>query len=208
MTEAIFRLYGRTNSGSHVVQVLLEEIGAPYEVLWLDKSPAAIESLRRVNPAARVPVLVLPEGTPVTESAAILTYLSTAFPGARLAPAVGTPAHALFLQWMVYLSANVYDCALRYFYAERYSKAGAEAAPGIQARALEEYTEALQRLAAQLSPYLLGETYSAADPYLYMLAGWHPDLAVLRERWPQLARHAELMRQRPAIRKADEAHTE
>lgn len=208
MTDAKFRLYGRKGSGSLAVQIVLEETGAPYELHWVDSTPQAVESLRRVNPAGKVPALGLPDGTAVSESAALLIYLSTAFPAARLAPPPGTSAHARYLQWMVYLSANVYESALRYFYAERYSSAGAQGAPAIQARALEEYTRHLETLTATLSPYVLGETYSAADPYLYTLAGWHPQLKALQARLPPLARHAELLRQRAATRKAEQDHAE
>jgi glutathione S-transferase len=208
MTDAKFQLYGRKGSGSLAVQMVLEETGAPYELHWVESTPQAIASLRRVNPAGKVPALVLPDGTAVAESAALLIYLSTAFPAARLAPPPGTSAHARYLQWMVYLSANVYESALRYFYADRYSSAGAQGAPAVQARALEEYTRHLETLAATLSPYVLGETYSAADPYLYTLAGWHPQLASLQQRLPPLARHAELLRQRAATRRSEQDHAE
>jgi glutathione S-transferase len=135
MTDTKFRLYGRKGSGSLAVQIVLEETGTPYELHWVESTPQAVESLRRVNPAGKVPALVLPDGTAVAESAALLIYLSSAFPAARLAPPPGTSAHARFLQWMVYLSANLYESALRYFYAERYSSAGVQGAPAIQARA-------------------------------------------------------------------------
>ena len=208
MTDPKFRLYGRKGSGSLAVQMVLEETGAPYELHWVESTPQAVELLRRVNPAGKVPVLVLPDGTAVAESAALLIYLSSAFPAARLAPAPGTSAHARFLQWMVYLSANLYESALRYYYADRYSSAGAQGAPAIQARALEQYSHHLGTLAATLSPYVLGETYSAADPYLYTLAGWHPELASLQQRLPSLARHAELLRQRASTRRSEQDHAE
>ena len=156
MNDAKFRLYGRKGSGSLAVQMVLEETGAAYELHWVESTPQALAALRRVNPAGKVPALVLPDGTAVSESAALLIYLSTAFPAARLAPAPGTSAHARYLQWMVYLSANVYESALRYFYADRYSSAGAQGAPAIKARALEEYTGHLEILAGTLSPYVLG----------------------------------------------------
>ena len=208
MTDSKFRLYGRKGSGSLAVQIVLEEIGAPYELHWVDSTPQALESLRRVNPAGKVPALVLPDGTAVSESAALLIYLSTAFPAARLAPPPGTSAHARYLQWMVYLSANLYESALRFFYADRYSNAGAQGAPAIKARALEQYTQHLETLAATLSPYVLGDTYTAADPYLYTLAGWHPEWQALQRRLPPLARHAELQRQRSATRKSEQDHSE
>jgi glutathione S-transferase len=204
-----YRLYGRVNAGSLAPQIVLEEIGAPYEITWVRKTPADLEALRRVHPAGRIPVLLLPDGTVVAESAAILLHLTNAHPGAGLAPAAGTAAHARFLQWMVFLSANVYEAALRYYYSERYSEAGEAAAAGIKARALDDYARHLEHLHGELSPYVLGEELSAADPYLHMLAGWYPEeVRPLAARLPKLARHAELLRRRPATRKAERDHAE
>jgi glutathione S-transferase len=206
MSQGKYRLYGRENAGSLAVQMVLEEIGAPYELTFVSKSDAQLGAYRRINPAGKIPALVLPDGTAVSESAAILIHLCGAHPAARLAPEPGSAAHARFLQWMVYLSANLYDTALRYYYAERYSNA-ATAAAGIQAQALSDFSGQLEFVSGALSPYVLGESLSAADPYLYMLAGWYPEEATApHKRLPQLARHAELMRRRPATIKADKAH--
>lgn len=209
MKDATYQLYARANAGSLAVQIALEEIGARYELIWIPHTAAALEVLRRVNPSGRIPALVLPDGTVVVESAAILIYLSTAFPAAALAPAAGSSAHARFLQWMVFLSANVYEAALRYYYAERYSSAGRAAEEAIKERALADYARHLEVIHAALCPYVLGDTYSAVDPYLYMLAGWYPgDMPALHTRLPKLARLSELVRARPATLKADEAHAE
>jgi glutathione S-transferase len=209
MSEATYQLYGRTNAGSLAVQIVLEEIGEPYKLLWVERTPEAIEAYRRINPAGKVPALVLPDGTPVCESAAILTYLTSAYPAAHLAPKAGSAAHARFLQWMVFLSANVYETALRYYYAERYSTAGAAAQTGIQERALQDYLRHLEAVHEALAPYVLGDAFSALDPYLYMLTGWYPgDTAALHERLPRLARHSALLRQRAANLKADADHAE
>src|SRR5215469_9117875 len=129
MTSGKYRLYGRRNAGSLAPQIVLEEIGADYELTWVSKSPADLDILRRVNPAAKVPSLILPDGSAVAESAAILIHLTNAHPAAGLAPPMGSTAHARFLQWMVFLSANLYEAILRYYYAERYSTSGAAGAP-------------------------------------------------------------------------------
>jgi glutathione S-transferase len=202
-----YTLFGRPNAGSLAVQIVLEELKLDYELRWVEQTPEAVEGLRRLNYTGKVPALQLPDGTVIGESAAILIHLAESSAGAALAPPVGSAAHARFLQWMVYLSANLYDSALRYYYAERYSSAGAAAAEGIQAHAAAEYTAHLETLDSVLAPYLLGATYSAADPYLYMLAGWHPQVEALRARLPRLAHHAGLVRARAATRKADAAHT-
>jgi glutathione S-transferase len=208
MTGGTYKLYGRVNAGSLAPQIVLEEIGAPYEIVWVRKTPADLEALRRVHPGGKIPVLVLPDGTVVAESAAILMHLTDLHPQAGLAPPGGSSEHARFLQWMVFLSANVYEAALRYFYSERYC-ANASGAAGVKVQALADYAGHLERIHAELSPYVLGEQLSAADPYLHMLAGWYPqEIRPLASRVPKLTRHAELLRRRPATRKAERDHAE
>jgi glutathione S-transferase len=189
--------------------MLLEEIGSPYELVWVSKGPADIEAFRRISPAAKIPVLVLPDGTVMFESAAILIHLTILHPAAALAPVAGGSAHARFLQWMVFLSANVYEAALRFFYPDRYSTAGAAAAAQIKSQALADWGRHFAVIDAVLSPYVLGAEISAADHYLHMLAGWYPlDDTALAARMPTLRQHAELMRRRPATRKAEKDHSE
>jgi glutathione S-transferase len=209
MAGGSYTLYGRRNAGSLAPQILLEEIGAAYEIIWVGKTAPEIEALRRINPAGKIPALLLPDGTVVAESAAILIHLTNAHPEAGLAPPAGSTAHARFLQWMVFLSANIYEAALRYFYSERYSTGGAAAAPAIKAQALADYAAHLERIHDELSPYVLGESLTAADPYLHMLADWYPeDLQPLAARLPKLARHAERLRRRPATRKSERDHAD
>ena len=209
MPGAAYRLYGRQGAGSLAPQMLLEEIGAAYELIWVSRAPAEIEAFRRISPAAKIPVLMLPDGTVVSESAAILIHLTNAHPAAALAPVAGSSAHAHFLQWMVFLSANVYEAALRFFYPHRYSAAGEGAAAQIKSQALADWSGHFENLQAALSPYVLGAELSAADHYLYMLASWYPlDDSTLAARLPKLRQHAELVRRRPATRKAEQDHSD
>jgi glutathione S-transferase len=208
MTGNRYKLYGRANAGSLAPQIVLEEIGAPYEMIWVSKASTDVEALRQINPAGKVPALVLPDGTPIFESAAILIHLTHAHPAANLAPPAGSTAHARFLQWMLFLSSNVYESALRSYYPERYSTIGPAAATEIKEQALADFARHLELIHSALSPYVLGETLSAADPYLYMLAAWYPgDLAALHARLPKLAEHTELLRRRAATLTAEQAHT-
>jgi glutathione S-transferase len=208
MPSSSYRLYGRQGAGSLAPQMLLEEIGAAYELIWVSKAPAEIEAFRRISAAAKIPVLVLPDGTVVSESAAILIHLTNAHPAAALAPVAGTSGHAHFLQWMVFLSANAYEAALRFYYPDRYSVAG-EAAAQIKTQALADWTGHLEIVHAALSPYVLGAALSAADLYLHMLVSWYrPDDPALASRLPKLRQHADLLRRRPATRKAERDHSE
>jgi GST-like protein len=68
-----YPFYGRPNSGSFAIQVALEEIGAPYERIWIPFESTDAADWRALNPTGKVPALALPDGTLVFESAAILT---------------------------------------------------------------------------------------------------------------------------------------
>ena len=183
-----YRLYSRKGSGSFAIECALEEIGVPYERIWIGQDDDDVARLREVNPAGKIPVLVLQDGTTMVESAAMLIHLAYLHPQARLAPVPGTTQHAQFLQWMVFLSANVYECVLRMYYAARFSRRGEADAEAIRQQATDDYLSHLKMLESHLGPYVLGTTYSIADVYLYMLAAWYPgDKAELHARLPGLA---------------------
>jgi glutathione S-transferase len=202
-----YTLYGWQGSGSLVVQVALEEIGVPYERVWVAREPEYLARFRELNPTGRVPALRLPDGTIMFESAAILIHLAAAHPAAHLAPPPGTSAHARFLQWLVYLSANVYESVLRIYYADRYSTRGPADAEAITARATVDYEDQLGLISETLAPYVLGAEYSVADAYLHMLAGWYPgDRAQLNARLPRLGVHSTLVAVRPAQIKVEADH--
>jgi len=204
MKAGKYTLYGRPGAGSFAPQVLLEEIGAPYERVWIDRDPAAVAAYKKINPTGKIPALALPDGPVIFESAAICIHLATAHSDAKMAPRAGTPEHARFLQWMVYLSANLYDSAIRMYYPARYTAAGERGAEDVKTQAANEFMGHLQFISESLSPYMMGETLSAADSYLYMLASWHVgELKELHGRLPKLGAHAALIAQRPATRKVE-----
>jgi glutathione S-transferase len=205
----MYKLYGRPGSGSLAVQVALEEVGARYERIWVGREASDVAEFRVMNPTGRVPALVLPDGTPMFESAAMLIHLAQSHPQSALAPQPGTSRHAVFLQWMVFLSANVYEAALRMYYSDRYSTRGAADAEAIRLRGTEDFCTHLALVSQGLGPYVLGADYSSADAYLYMLASWYPgDKSKLYARAPKLEAHAKLVSARPAVAKVDADHAQ
>jgi GST-like protein len=202
-----YKLYGRKESGSFAVQVALEEIGAPFELIWIGKEPEAVARFREINPTGKVPALALPDGTLMFESAAILVHLSLVHPGAGLAPPPGTGEHALFLQWMTFMSANAYEAVLRIYYSDRLSTRGALDAEPIREQGTRDYLAHLELLSRSLKPYVLGTRYSIADVYLYMLASWYPGgKEELYARLPPLRVHAQALSLRPAVSTVEADH--
>ena len=179
----MYKLYGRKGAGSFSVQVLLEEAKAAYEMVWVEdvKAPTFL----RVNPNGKVPVLQLPGGQFIYESAAMMAFLSEALPSAMMAPETGTAKHALMLQWLVLLSSGTYESILRYFYSERYGEAAS-----VKARASEEIDRlygVIETDLAKQGPFLCGTEVSAADIYLTMLASWYePDMVALGKLFPKI----------------------
>lgn len=200
------KLYGRPGSGSLAVQVALEEIAVPYERIWVGQEPADVEQFRRLNPTGKVPALMLPDGTLMFESAAMLIHLALIHPEIKLAPPPGTARHALFLQWMVFLSANLYESVLRIYYSARYSSRGDADSDAIREQGMVDFLTHVELIGRNLHPYVLGAEYSIADAYLYMLAGWYPDKAELHARLPAIGEHASLVLARPAVAKVEADH--
>jgi glutathione S-transferase len=205
----MYKLYGRPGSGSLAVQMALEEMGATYERIWVGREEADVARYRATNPTGRVPALELPDGGIMFESAAMLIHLALSQPSSGLAPPPGTRRHAALLQWMVFLSANVYEAVLRVYYSARYSSRGEPDAEAIKTQGIRDYLGFLDIISAGLGPYVLGEEYSIADPYLYMLASWYPgERADLYARCPKLEAHAKHVSTRPAVAKVEADHAE
>jgi len=193
-----YTLYGRSGSGSVAPQILLEELGVPYVIVWIDHDAALAPAYRRICPTGKVPALGLPEGGAIFESAAICIHLGDAHPGCGLAPYPGTVAHARFLQWMLFLASNVYGAILRVYYSPRFTTAGDSS--GVKSAALTEFDGYLALVEENLASGLLGDAISTADIYLFMLAGWHPDgEEAVRARFPKLGALCARIAARPAV---------
>jgi glutathione S-transferase len=110
---------------------------------------------------------------------------------------------------MVFLSANVYEAALRMYYSDRYSSRGEADAEAIRKKGTEDFCSHLALISQGLGPYVLGADYSIADVYLYMLASWYPgERSELYARVPKLRKHAQLLSARPAVAKVDADHVQ
>jgi len=206
----MYKLYGRKGTASFAVEALLEEIGADYEPLNVEARTGAdaLAAFRKLNPLGQVPVLVLPDGTVMSESAAIMIYLAEAHPQAGLAPEAGTCAHARFLRWIVFMAANVYIDFRHCYHGDGYSPDAAHWGP-MRDMALANLERDFTSLEAALTPgpYMLGESFSAADIYLAMFPDWHPEPDALLSRFPRIASLRDKVLARPAVDRAYVRHS-
>jgi len=196
----MYILYARAGTGSIAPHIILEEIGAPHRVEWVSREDATRPDYLKLNPTGKVPTLRLPDGRLIFESAAMVIHLTSTHPSAGLAPPVGTSDSALFLQWMVFLSANVYETMLRIYYPHRYSTGGEADAPSVKAKAIDDVMRHFGVIEADLSPFLIGAQVSAADIYLYMLATWcPPSIEEVYRRFPKIKAACLAVAARPSV---------
>ncbi len=152
-------LYHAPQSRSSRIVWLLEELGAEYEIRYADiPRPDGSGGSDPANPHPdhKVPAL-LHDGVLVTESAAIVLYLTDLYPDAGIAPRIGDPRRGPYLTWLAYY-AGVIEPVVAIEVAEL---AGNEVLRSTF-RGRDEMFERI-RTALVESPYLLGDAFSAAD---------------------------------------------
>jgi len=214
----MIQLHYFPGNASMTPHMLLEELGVPFELKLVDRANNAHKSrdYLKLNPNGLIPVLV--EGDPSTgsgrtlvlyETAAIMLHLVGTHPEAGLAPAVGTAERAEFYKWLIWLSASLQSQMPIYFYTERYvapgNSAGAaevKAATETRIAALIEQIDA--HLASHRGPWMLGERFSALDPYTLMLCRWTRNAKRPARTLPHVGPYLQRVLARPAVRKVFE----
>jgi glutathione S-transferase len=161
-------LHHAPQSRSSRIVWLLEELGAPYQLVITDiprMDGSGAPDPRNPHPDKKVPALV-DDGVLVTESAAIVLYLTDKFPKAGIGPAVGDPLRGPYLAWLAYYAGVIEPVVTLEF-------GGLVDNPLVQ-RSFRSSAEIGARVLAALraGPYLLGEPFSGADLLLASMAQW------------------------------------
>ncbi len=197
----MYKLYWMERTGAFAPAAVMAELDIPYEGICLDQHGLKSDHFRARNPMAQIPVLILPDGSSMTESGAISLYLAETKPESGLAPALDDPIRPRFLHWLSFAQVNLYETVLRYFYAERYTSDPA-GAPGVQQAAGERFDRLWAMTAEAIQgPYFFGDRFTILDIYLAMLAAWHIDPPALYARLPKVGALVEATVARPAAGK-------
>lgn len=165
--ERHLTLFYAPQSRSTAVRILLEELGAEYDLRILDlkaneqRAPAYLA----VNPMGKVPA-ILHGDVLVTEQAAIMMYLADLYPQAGLAPAIGDPLRGPYLRWMTF-HGSAFEPAVIDRAMQREPTPQSMCPYGDYETMLATVTHQLRA-----GPYLLGERFSAADILWGSAFGW------------------------------------
>ncbi|MDN3578041.1 glutathione S-transferase family protein [Chitinimonas viridis] len=184
----MYTLYGCKGCGSAAIEAALTLVGAPYQ--YIEAEPwsggPAVDELRRLNPLAQVPTLLTPDGTVLTESVAILIWLSEQYPASHLLPTDAT-ARATVLRWLVYLTANAYAAIGIGDFPERWIAGEAEqgSLKAFARARLEDYWRTLERQLGD-TPFLFTQQLTVLDLLAATMSHWRPGRDWFQQECPKL----------------------
>lgn len=196
----MYKLYTRPGSGGFVIEAALKLAGAPFEHIDVPKTPDLDPEFLKISPMHQVPVLVLPDGHAVPETAAISLLLAELHPGKGLGPIAGEPGRADFLRWMAFMATAIYMANLRYYYPHR-STTDAAGIAAVKQAAVAEMDKEISILDRTLRgrDWLVGDSRTIADVYMLMLVCWYPDQGKARAIWPDVERICARLRDDPML---------
>jgi glutathione S-transferase len=205
----MYKLYNVKRWGSMAPHFVLEELGVPYQNIWMTPDQVRSDEFRRLSPLAFIPALGLDDGRVIVESMAIVAFLTDAHGDHELAPKPGTDDGAVYLSSLAFMSCNIYAMMNLAEFSDDYSSDPA-VQKQIRSKAENNYHRAFDIMEARLAdegPFLLGDRFSAADLYLFTMTIWaKPSERALLERCTSIARLCDHVRSRPKLKAALEAH--
>ena len=190
------KLYYLTGACSLASKIAVREAGLNVELVKVDrhtkKTPDGLD-FHEVNPKGYVPTLTLDDGEVLTENVAVLEYIADRNPAAKLAPPAGTLERYRLVEWLAFISSEVHKNFSPLF--------NAEASEDVKQYARKMLTKRLGYLEKALGShnFLMGEQFTVADAYLFVVLGWGVYVKLDIGQWPQLKRYTERVGARPHV---------
>jgi len=193
------KLYYMTAACSQAANIALRDAGLAFELVKVDRhSRKTADGLdfNEVNPKGRVPALRLDSGEVLTENVAVLQYIADRNPGAKLAPVAGTLERYRLMEWLSFISSELHKG-----FGPLFKEDAPQDMKDYARTNLTGHIDYLERALAGRT-FVMGEQYTVADPYLFVVLSWSPHVHIDLGRWPQLQRYVERMRERPHVQAA------
>ncbi|MEE9314200.1 MAG: glutathione S-transferase family protein [Rhizobiaceae bacterium] len=186
------------------VHIALEDAGADYRGIGVDFSTTMQRSAEylKMNPKGRVPVLVTDEGI-LTETPAMLAYVAQRYPKAKLMPVDDPFAFAQIQAVNSYLCSTLHVAHAHRVRGARWVDAES-AIEEMKRKAPQVISECFAYVENELlkGPYVMGDTYTIADPYLFTVAQWMEGDSVDTTKLPKIMAHRAMMMGRNSVKQA------
>lgn len=193
----MMRLFYTPATSSLFPHIVLNEAGLPFEKMKVDEHTTLMEtgdSYRTINPLGFVPALQLDDGTVLTEGAAIVQYIADQAPTKELAPPNGTLARTKLQVWLNFIASEIQMGCFCPLFHPTTSEQG-------QAMYRERLGSRLAHVEGHLtqSAYMLGERFSLADAYLFVVSNWSRAAKVDLSPYPRILALRKRVGGRPAV---------
>jgi glutathione S-transferase len=195
------KLYYSPSACSLSPHIALREAGLAFEpVLASTKSHKLQDGTDyySINPLGYVPMLELDDGTRLREGPAIVQYIADQVPNKNLAPANGTLPRYRLQEWLTFIGTEIHKS-----FSPLFNAAMPEEGKQIYR---DRIASRFQWLDGELKgkQYLMGDNFSVADGYLFVVSRWAKPMGIELAKYPNLAAHHERVAARPAVREAME----
>jgi glutathione S-transferase len=196
------KLYFSPGACSLSPHIVLREAGLAFDLEQVDvraKKTAGGGDFFQVNPKGQVPTLLLDDGDILTEGPAIVQYIADKAPASKLAPAPGTKERYHLSEWLNFITSELhknFSPLFRPTTPEDYKPIARENLAG-------RFSYVDKKLAGR--PYLMGDTFTVADAYLFVMTNWAKSLNVDLTAWSNVGAFRERVLARPKVQEAMKA---
>jgi glutathione S-transferase len=190
------KLYYSPGACSLSPHIALREAGLPFTLHKVDLGAKWVDSgedFHDVNGKGYVPALELDNGDVLTEGPAIVQYIADQAPSTGLAPAAGTMERYKLQEWLSFITSELHK-GMGSMFNPAQTPEWKEGVKATLAKRLDWLSRELDG-----KPYLMGDTFTVADGYLFTVLGWAPHVGFDLSKWPVFERHAARIRARPKV---------
>lgn len=195
------KLYYKPGACSMASHIVLNEIGAPFDLEMADTEAGTTETgedFCKISPNGYVPALVTDGGDVITENPAILQYLADQVSDTDLAPTNGTLERTRLQEALNFVSSELHRSFSPFFSgAERESKARQQVEAGVRRRVAH-----IERSLADDRAFLLGDTFTVVDAYAFVVLNWAGFVGLNLDAWPKTQAYVARVAARPSAVKA------
>lgn len=198
----MLKLYYAPGTISIAVAIALEETCQPFEAIKIDFKTArqTLPDYLAINPKGRVPAFALPDGTILTETGALLDYIAAIAPDAKLVPSAPADA-AKMRSAMYYLASTMHVAHAHKMRGSRWAT-NQSSFDDMAAKVPETMASCAAYVENNLlqGTFVLGEHFSIADPYLFVVCNWLEGDGVTVASFPKIQNFMTQMEKRASVR--------
>lgn len=183
--------------------IALEWAGADYELAAMKRSETRAPEFLQKNPAGKVPVLELDDGTCISQVNAVLQFIAEAWPAAGLGGDGGGEARRALQRWLSHFNGDVHTSFTPYFMTHRYADSDGARAE-VKAHAAAEVAFQLGVIDAHMTgrDWMSGAGRSILDPYLFVFTLWAGFMPGRLDGFPNLKAFGKRMKSDPGVQNA------